>query len=158
MNPLSQKIVLLIENAKLQVAKSINITMVLTYYNIGKLIIENIQEGEKRAKYGKKVLQLISPEITKKIGRGFSVHNLERMHNFYQTYSNSLNTLRILINKKEPLFLLPLSWSHYLFLIRIKNENERQFYEIEAYTNQWILNELFTKYRKTKRNEYKITN
>ncbi len=159
MNPLSQKIALLIENAKLQVAKSINMAMVLSYYNIGKLIIENIQEGEKRAKYGKKVLQLISLEITKKFGRGFSVQNLERMRNFYQIYSNSSNTLRnskvyknssnalrISINKNEPLVLLPLSWSHYLFLIRIKSEKERQFYEIEAYTNQWILSELERQY------------
>ncbi len=155
MNPLSQKIALLIESARLQVAKSINMAMVSTYYNIGKLIIENIQEGEKRAKYGKKVLQLISLEITKKFGRGFSVQNLERMRNFYQTYSNSSNTLRnskvyqkssnalrVSINKNNILILLPLSWSHYLFLIRIKNESERQFYEIEAYTNQWILSEL----------------
>jgi len=87
------------------------------------------------------------------------VQNLERMRNFYSTYANSSNelrnsdfftkssnVLRISINRTQNINLLPLSWSHYLFLLGVDNENERQFYEIESYKNQWKLKELERQY------------
>ena len=87
------------------------------------------------------------------------MQNLERMRNFYSTYANSSNelrnsdfftkssnVLRISINRTQNINLLPLSWSHYLFLLGVDNENERQFYEIESYKNQWKLKELERQY------------
>jgi len=87
------------------------------------------------------------------------VQNLERMRNFYSTYANSSNelrnsdfftkssnVLRISINRTQNINLLPLSWSHYLFLLGVDNENERQFYEIESNKNQWKLKELERQY------------
>jgi predicted nuclease of restriction endonuclease-like (RecB) superfamily len=154
MNHLSKKIVQLIEQARVQVAKVADMAMVYAYYNIGKLIIENLQEGEKRAKYGENLLKQVSDDLTKHFGRGYSIQNLERMRNFYAVYSKSSNELRNseiyqkssngmrIFDNENSINLLPLSWSHYLFLIRINNEEERQFYEIESYKNQWILKEL----------------
>ncbi len=154
MNALSKKIVQLIEQARVQVAKVADMAMIYAYYNVGKLIIENLQEGEKRAKYGENLLKQVSSDLTEHFGRGYSVQNLERMRNFYSVYSKSSNELRNsdiyqkssnsmrIFDNKNTISLLPLSWSHYLFLLRIKNEEERQFYEIESYKNQWILKEL----------------
>ena len=154
MNALSKRIVQLIEQARVQVAKVADMAMIYAYYNVGKLIIENLQEGEKRAKYGDSLLKQVSSDLTEHFGRGYSVQNLERMRNFYSVYSKSSNELRNsdiyqkssnsmrIFDNKNTISLLPLSWSHYLFLLRIKNEEERQFYEIESYKNQWILKEL----------------
>jgi predicted nuclease of restriction endonuclease-like (RecB) superfamily len=126
--------------------------MVLTYYNIGKLIVEEFQHGAQRAAYGKNVLSEISADLTQRFKKGFSVQNLERMRNFYLMYSNSSNELRNSdVFEKSPnvlrisdgsVKLLPISWSHYLFLMRINDPVERQFYEIESYRNQWKLEEL----------------
>jgi len=154
MNILSKRIVQLIEQARIQVAKVADMAMIYAYYNVGKLIIENLQEGEKRAKYGDSLLKQVSSDLTKHFGRGYSVQNLERMRNFYSVYSKSSNELRNsdiyqkssnsmrIFDNESSIVLLPLSWSHYLLLLRIKNEEERQFYEIESYKNQWILKEL----------------
>jgi predicted nuclease of restriction endonuclease-like (RecB) superfamily len=151
---ITAKIVSLVEQARISVAKNTNATMVFTYFHIGKLLVEEWQQGEKRADYGKNVLKNVSANLTEKLGKGYSVQNLERMRNFFLLYSNSSkewrnsdvfvkspNTLRIL-DGSFSINLLPVSWSHYLFLMRIKNEQERQFYEIESYQNQWTLKEL----------------
>ena len=114
-----------------------------------------MQKGELRAEYGAELLKQVSADLSAHFGKGYSVQNLERMRLFYSVYSNSSNelrnsdaiqkssnVLRIYIDEQKTVNLLPLSWSHYLFLLRIDNESERQFYEIEAYRNQWILKEL----------------
>jgi predicted nuclease of restriction endonuclease-like (RecB) superfamily len=153
---LSKKIIDLIESAQSNLAKAANSTMVFTYFQIGNLLVEELQKGENRAEYGTGLLQSVSSELTNKIGKGFSVQNLERMRNFYIMYSNSSkelrnseifgkssNLLRISTNIGEnTVTLLPISWSHYLFLMRIDNEAERQFYEIESFNSQWTLKEL----------------
>jgi predicted nuclease of restriction endonuclease-like (RecB) superfamily len=151
---ITDRIVLLVEKARISVARNTNATMVFTYFHIGKLLVEEWQQGEKRADYGKNVLKNVSANLTEKLGKGYSVQNLERMRNFFLLYSNSSkelrntdvfvkspNTLRI-SDGSFSINLLPVSWSHYLFLMRIKNEPERQFYEIESYRNQWTLEEL----------------
>jgi Uncharacterized conserved protein len=154
-NVISDKIISLVENARQSVAHNANATMIVTYFHIGKLLVEEWQQGEKRASYGANVLKKVSVALTEKLGKGFSVQNLERMRNFFLLYSKkssthlrnsdvftkSSNTLRILDNYLS-INLLPISWSHYLFLMRIKNEQERQFYEIESHQNSWTLEEL----------------
>ncbi|MFN3757287.1 MAG: YhcG family protein [Flavobacterium sp.] len=152
---LSNKIISLIESSRTRVANYVNSTMVFTYFEVGKLIIEEFQKGEERAKYGDNLLNSISFDLKSKGLKGFSVQNLERMRNFYLTYSKSSNELRnsILFQKSSTLLrisekdektikILPLSWSHYLLLLRIENELERQFYEVESFSNHWTLIEL----------------
>ena len=155
MNEISIRITELIQKAREHVVKTANTTMVFTYYQIGSIIVEEWQKGELRAEYGSKLLQSISNDLTIKFGKGFSVQNLERMRNFFGLYSNSSkelrnsdvfqkssNVLRISNDNSKETILLPISWSHYLFLMRIDNELERQFYEIESHVNQWKLKEL----------------
>ena len=106
--------------------------MVRTYFEIGRIIVENEQNGKSRAEYGKETLKNLSERLTKDFGKGFSVENLDRMRFFYRTYSNSST---VLTN-------FELSWSHYLFLMRIENMEERKFYEIECKNSNWSLREL----------------
>jgi len=68
--------------------------MVYTYYEIGKLIVEDEQQGKTRAKYGKKVLQQVSKDLLNEFGKGFLVQNLERMRLFYSIYSKSSTVSR----------------------------------------------------------------
>lgn len=114
------------------VVNTVNTTMVRTYFEIGRIIVENEQNGKSRAEYGKETLKNLSERLTKDFGKGFSVENLDRMRFFYRTYSNSST---VLTN-------FELSWSHYLFLMRIENLEERKFYEIECKNSNWSLREL----------------
>lgn len=131
-NNLYQKIAEFILTSKQAVVRTINQTMVYTYYEIGRMIVEDEQQGNKRADYGKHVLKELSKKLTNDFGKGFSVDNLQNMRQFYLTYSIYETTSRKFV----------LSWSHYLKLIRIENQNERNFYEIECVTNNWSLKEL----------------
>ena len=106
--------------------------MTQTYWEIGRRIVEEKQGGEKRAEYGKALIKKLSIELAQDFGKGFSVDNLENMRKFYLAYPKSETVSR----KFE------LSWSHYIFLTRIKNLDERNFYELESIGNRWSLREL----------------
>ncbi|MCP4105754.1 MAG: DUF1016 domain-containing protein [Desulfobacteraceae bacterium] len=138
--PLYSKIAELLHDARQNTVRAVNHTMVYTYYEIGRMIVEDEQAGQKRAEYGKKVLQELSGKLTAEFGKGFSVQNLENMRKFYLTYSDSEKS-QSLIRGSDKLNTV-LSWTHYLILIRIQNENERNFYEIEALNNNWSVREL----------------
>lgn len=152
------QIVDLLQSARSNVVRTINQTMVLTYFEIGRIIVEEEQGGKERAAYGKQLLKELSKVLTKEFGRGFSVQNLERMRSFYLAYSISSTALRIskkgqtmsdeLQNEKSQTISAQfhLSWSHYLKLLRIDDENERKFYEIEAVKNNWSVRELERQY------------
>jgi len=79
---LVEQIAALIENAKQHVVTVVNSTMIVTYYEIGRMIVEHEQKGELRAEYGKSVLKELSKNLTNRFGRGFSVDNLENMRRF----------------------------------------------------------------------------
>ena len=127
----------LLSIARRKVVNQVNQTMVFTYYEIGRIIVENEQGGKERAEYGKGVLKGLSKRLSKDFGRGFSTDNLENMRRFYLIYSKSETASR---KSEMPDFRL--SWSHYLKLVRIEDESERNFYELEAIQNQWSLREL----------------
>ena len=133
-NDLAIKIAGLIQEARQHIVSSVNTTMVYTYYEIGRYIVEDEQNGQNRAEYGKSVLKKLSAYLTPKFGKGFSVDNLQNMRNFYLCYSKYETPSRNSV--------FTLSWSHYLKLMRISNPEERRFYEIEAIENKWSLREL----------------
>lgn len=151
----------LLDNARKRVAVAVNQTMVLTYYEIGRMIVEDEQNGESRAEYGKALLKDLSIHLTEKFGKGFSQRNLEQMRQFYLSYSipqtlsaksenendQKRQTLSDLFEIRKSLpEKFNLSWSHYLKLMRISNINERKFYEIESFKNNWSLRELQRQY------------
>ena len=137
----------LLSSAKQQVKTTINIAMVYTNYEIGRRIIEQEQKGSNRAEYGKRIIKHLSIALTKEFGKGYSIDNLKLMRRFYVVYckdqigetvfTQSQNLPKTLEGRK-----LYLSWGHYTKLIRISNINERHFYEIEAFNNNWSVREL----------------
>lgn len=137
----------LLEEARKSTKTAVNISMVYTYYEIGRMILEEEQNGSDRAEYGKYILNNLSQYLNGRFGRGFSVTNLKQMRKFYTVYSAD----RIGQKLSDQFKNLPttdkgrkffLSWSHYLKLMRIDNIDERHFYEIEAVKNDWNLDEM----------------
>ncbi len=124
-----KNIELLINQSRKKVYQTVNTEMLNLYWNIGKIIMD-IQKGEKRAKYGEKVLKEISERLTIEFGNGFSKRNLERMRNFYLCFPNTTTLLS------------QLSWSHYLEIMKIKNKYKRNFYMHEAIHSNWSVREL----------------
>lgn len=164
---LTEEIAALIENAKQHIIATVNSTMTATYYEIGRMIVEYEQNGKRRAKYGAKVIPELAKNLTDRFGKGFSERNLEQMRQFYLVYSPIFQTpsgksetvsrksqkeaipqtvsaeLADMNQKTQtPSTKFPLSWSHYLFLMRISNPAERQFYETEAVNERWSLREM----------------
>lgn len=130
------KIANILKSARKNVVQSINRTMVLAYFEVGRMIVEEEQNGQERAQYGKNLLKELSKRLKSEFGKGFSVTNLQQMKSFYLAYGKQ-QTLSV---KSEINFQL--SWSHYLLLMRIENIEERKFYEIESIENKWSLREL----------------
>lgn len=88
-NNLFHKIADIIESSRKNIASAINFTMVYTYFEIGKMIVEEEQYGNKRAEYAKSVLKELSVKLSEKFGRGFSETNLRNMRKFYIIYSHT---------------------------------------------------------------------
>ena len=124
----------LLHNARQNIISNINSTMTKTYFLIGKRIVEEEQNGNKRAEHGKNLIKILSEKLTKEFGKGFSETNLEQMRKFFKVYG--------IPQTLSEEFQFNLSWSHYLILMRIKDINARNFYEIEAFENNWSLREL----------------
>lgn len=112
----------LIQGARKQVATQVNSALLATYWNVGRLIVEDEQKSAHRAEYGKQVLQTLSKRLTKEFGKGFSVSNLQYMKRFYVVY------------QKQQTVSVKLSWSHYCELLSISDDDKRSFYEhLSAY-------------------------
>jgi predicted nuclease of restriction endonuclease-like (RecB) superfamily len=120
-NPIRELIVA----AQGQVLQAINSSMVQTYWNIGRLIVEEEQAGEQRAVYGAQQLQNLAKELTKEFGKGFDISNLRNMRAFYMLFP--------IQDAVRP----ELSWTHYRKLIRIENAQARQWYMQEAIAQNW---------------------
>ena len=128
----------IIEEARRKAVKQVNIIIVQTYWNIGRLIVEGEQKGKKRAEYGERVLKRLANDLAKKYGRGFSKSNLFLMRKFYLAYPpQKFQTVSGKFGKGRML-----SWSHYCELITINDDPARSFYEIESIRNNWSVREL----------------
>ena len=81
------KVLDILKNARKQAKTALNISMVYSYYEVGRMIVEEEQNGEQRAEYGKAILKELSKRLTESLGKGFSVENLKLMRRFYIVYS-----------------------------------------------------------------------
>lgn len=154
----------LIEQSRQHVKKAVDTAMVYTYYGIGKYIVEDEQQGENRAGYGKASIKRLSARLTERYGSGWSVENLTLARKFFVVYSQENRKHRLRFSNKPvsstelkqisvkannsatPLRNFTLSWSHYLILMRIKNDDERSFYEIECTRQNWSVRQLQRQY------------
>ncbi len=142
----------LVNSAKQRVVTSINIAMVYTYYEIGRRIVEKEQKGSNKANYGEELLTQLSSELTKEFGKGYSLTNLKLIRKFYLVYSSQksqtvFDQSKIIDNfKNYPItsdgHRFFLNWTSYMLLIKIKDPDERSFYEIECYNSNWSFREL----------------
>jgi predicted nuclease of restriction endonuclease-like (RecB) superfamily len=146
LNQLTNKISELLIEARKRVIQTVNHTMVVTYYEIGRMIVEEEQNGKERADYGKQLILELSLNLTSEFGKGFSVTNIQQMRQFYIVYSKQQTVSAKSTNQKLLPYEFNLSWSHYLKLMRIDDELERRFYEIESYNNNWSLRVLNRQY------------
>ena len=162
----------IIDEARRKVIREVNNVMVIAYWNVGRIIVDYEQKGERRAEYGKQLLKELSKELTKSFGKGFSISNLKSMRKFYLEYSKfqTLSGKSDVVEKKsqtmsgqsgkftqkqqtpsrqvafneenEIMISFKLSWSHYLELLEVSDLEARSFYEKECINSNWSVREL----------------
>ena len=158
----------LIRSARATVARGVEVVQVHMNFEIGRRIVQQEQKGKGRAAYGKEILKSLAERLTAEFGKGFSQTNLKLMRQFYiqnqdrigQSLTDQSPSLPLLPGKsantagsqsltdqlavalKPELRQYTLSWTHYVFLMGIKNPEERRFYEIEAAAQNWTVREL----------------
>ena len=156
MDALCKNSVALIKYARGLAVQHVNIIELMTNYALGRWIVEEQQNGSDRAKYGAHVIDTLAESLTEEFGRGYSKETLKNCRRFYLEYKERIGqTLftHFAVEKsktvftqlqKQPPFIL--SWSHYLILMRIQNNDERKFYEIEASKQGWSFRVLQRQY------------
>ncbi len=122
---LYEKVAGLILAARSRVRSTVNQEMVLTYWQVGQLIVEEEQGGDTRAEYGKAVLDGLAERLTTEFGKGFDSSSLRRMRQFYQAFPNRAAVRH------------DLSWTHYRLIIKVENEAARSWYMTEAAHEGW---------------------
>jgi hypothetical protein len=145
----------LIVSARATVARGVDLVQVHTNFEIGRRIVEQEQKGKGRAAYGEEVIKALADRLTGEFGKGFSLSNLKSMRQFYLLYMPRISqskTVQLGKSRKsqsvtgqfktEPAIAFTLSWTHYVFLLRINNPDERSFYEIESTSQNWTVREL----------------
>lgn len=125
-----QQIHAIISSSRERAIRSVDSVRVLMYWEIGKLILEEEQEGKERAGYGDFLIKSLSDSLQPQFGSGFSVRQLEMCRQFYRLFPIT-NALRS-----------QFSWTHYRTLLRIDNGEKREFYIAEAKKNNWTAREL----------------
>ena len=109
-----------LQSARQTAYKAVNFAMVQAYWQIGRLIVEDEQNGNARAEYGKKVLDDLAERLTAEFGKGFEARELRRMRQFYLLFA------------KWDALRPELSWTHYRLLLRVENQDARDWYMNEA--------------------------
>ncbi|SIT12449.1 Protein of unknown function [Chryseobacterium ureilyticum] len=127
---LFQSVKEIIRQSREKVFRIANSTLLLTYWQIGKLIVEDEQQGKERAEYGKYTLKNLSQKLTLEFGKGFDESNLRNMRSFYQTFP-ICDALRH-----------ELSWTHYRLLFKIDNTQKINYYIDGAIQNNWSSRDL----------------
>ena len=137
---LVSKIAELLEAARQKTSRAIHSVLVATYWEIGQRIVEQEQAGAERAEYGKKLIERLSKDLTAQFGRGFSQRNVEMMRLFYLLFPIAGSIPQTVSAEFGNPF--PLSWSHYVLLLRAKTPEARDFYHTEALRGGWTVRQL----------------
>lgn len=125
-----QSIKTTIDEARNKSKQTINHIMTEAYWNIGRLIVEEQQKGNQRAKYGEELIKELSHKLSDEYGKGFSQRNLRSMRSFYLAFP-ILQTLSA-----------KLSWSHYLLILKVEDEKAKEWYIKECEASNWSVRAL----------------
>lgn len=128
-----QDIKQILAQARQKAYTAVNAAMVEAYWQIGKRIVEEEQNGKERADYGKEIIQTISDEMTIEFGKGFTGRNIRNFRQFYLTFPNP-EIWKTLSSK--------LSWSHFQRVLKVSDEKARMYYLREAAENTWSVRTL----------------
>ncbi|MBX9880107.1 MAG: PDDEXK nuclease domain-containing protein [Candidatus Obscuribacterales bacterium] len=152
---LFERVVSILEQAKTNVVHAVNNNMVVAYWLIGREIVQELQAGKTKAKYGEATIEDLAKQLTNRYGQGYSIPNLKNFRQFYLVYSNRTPEISYTpcsqLNQKQKSyptgsffmgFRPNLTWSHYRALMRIEKDKARQFYEEESATCSWSVREL----------------
>jgi predicted nuclease of restriction endonuclease-like (RecB) superfamily len=115
----------LIAQSRQQVLRAVDSIQVMTYWQIGQHIVEFEQQGENRAVYGARLLPQLAQQLSQEFGKGFDATNLRHMRAFYFAFP-----IRDAVRRE-------LGWTHYRLLLRVQNEQARQWYASEAISQNW---------------------
>lgn len=129
-NQLFSQIKQVLDEARRQVARTVNTTIVNAYWQVGKYIVEFEQQGKGRAEYGKGVIKKLSVRLMKEYGSGFTVTNLKVMRQLYLCYPKG-HAVRD-----------QLSWTHWRALLTVQNEIIRNYYLQECIAGHWSTRQL----------------
>ncbi len=171
-NDVLSGVVELLDAARRASARVVNSLMTATYWEIGRRIVEHEQAGEERAAYGEELVRNLAQDLTKRFGRGFGFSQLKMMRQFYQTFpgpqaakplisqgaieesgigqsvigqfnQGGSATHRRALERLSPVArALPLPWTHYVRLLRVRNSLAREFYAREALAGGWSVRQL----------------
>ena len=123
----------ILKNARQKAYTAVNSAMVEAYWEIGRRIVEEEQNGKERAEYGKEILQNLSKELTEEFGKGYSYRTLREIRQFYLMFSDF---------EKWRTVSAKLTWSHFQKVLRISDKKARIFYLTEAAENMWSVRTL----------------
>jgi predicted nuclease of restriction endonuclease-like (RecB) superfamily len=123
----------ILSNARQRAYTAVNSAMVEAYWNIGKRIVKEEQKGSERAEYGKEIIKNLSIELSNEFGRGFSKRTLWEIRQFYLQFSD-FEIVRTVCAQ--------LKWSHIKLIMRVSNENAREWYLKEASEQNWSVRTL----------------
>ena len=123
----------ILKNARQKAYTAVNSAMVEAYWEIGRRIVEEEQNGKERAEYGKEILQNLSKELTEEFGKGYSYRTLREIRQFYLMFSDF---------EKWRTVSAKLTWSHFQKVLRVSDEKARIFYLTEAAENMWSVRAL----------------
>lgn len=163
-----QQILTLITEAKNYAQKAVNFAAVITNWHLGRLIVEEEQNGKERAEYGTFLIKQLSEKLTAEFGKGYDTTNLKLFRKFYFEFQNCVfvnqkgdiasnlfnefpslaigdttcNLLQTTDNQAVIKMRTDLSWSHYRLLIRVENLEARQFYINETSDQSWNVEQL----------------
>ncbi len=127
---LFQRIRKILENARHKVYRTANTEMLRAYWNVGREIVVEEQNGQDRAEYGSALLEELAKRLTELYGKSFSSRHLRYMRQFYREFPK-WNAVRS-----------ELSWTHYRMLLKVEKEKAREFYMQEAITGNWSTRQL----------------
>ena len=123
----------ILKNARQKAYTAVNSAMVEAYWEIGRRIVEEEQNGKERAEYGKEILQNLSKELTEEFGKGYSYRTLREIRQFYLMFSDF---------EKWRTVSAKLTWSHFQKVLKVSDEKARIFYLTEAAENMWSVRTL----------------
>ena len=126
-----------LRTARSNAYRAVNFVMVEAYWNIGRMIVEEEQQGKERAEYGAALIKNLSVRLSEEFGKGFTERNVWQIRQFYITFASAGPQ-----SQKLHTLCAELTWSHYRLLMRVEKPEARHWYLAEAASQNWSVRAL----------------